>query len=115
MLRTGPGQALRCELSCCSNICRCCCCCSCAHALVSLAHCAFVATSAGGLDVSTLHQAMALIGDRKVETEASGNVTLETVRWAAGVCGEVGTRLVRQQTTTTTKRRLGGVGGGDDM
>lgn len=27
-----------------------------------------------------LREAMAMIGDRKVETEASGNVTLETVR-----------------------------------
>ncbi|KAL4541042.1 hypothetical protein Ndes2437B_g05435 [Nannochloris sp. 'desiccata'] len=32
-----------------------------------------------GIDVSTLHEAMALIGDRKIETEASGNVTLATV------------------------------------
>jgi nicotinate-nucleotide pyrophosphorylase (carboxylating) len=32
-----------------------------------------------GIDVSTLHEAMALIGDRNVETEASGNVTLATV------------------------------------
>jgi hypothetical protein len=38
---------------------------------------------AAGLDVSTLRQAMALIGDRAVETEASGNVTLETVGCAA--------------------------------
>jgi nicotinate-nucleotide pyrophosphorylase (carboxylating) len=30
--------------------------------------------------VSLLQQAVALIGDRRVETEASGNVTLETVR-----------------------------------
>lgn len=36
--------------------------------------------TAGGLDVSMLREAMALIGDRKIETEASGNVTLETVR-----------------------------------
>lgn len=35
---------------------------------------------AGGLDVSLLREAVALIGDRRVETEASGNVTLETVR-----------------------------------
>jgi len=32
-----------------------------------------------GIDLSTLYEAMALIGDRKVETEASGNVTLATV------------------------------------
>jgi nicotinate-nucleotide pyrophosphorylase (carboxylating) len=32
-----------------------------------------------GIDVSILHEAMALIGDRKIETEASGNVTLDTV------------------------------------
>lgn len=37
---------------------------------------------AAGLDVSTLREAMQLIGDRKVETEASGNVTLDTVRCA---------------------------------
>jgi hypothetical protein len=37
--------------------------------------------AAAGLDVSTLHQAMALIGERHIETEASGNVTLDTVRW----------------------------------
>ena len=37
--------------------------------------------AAGGLDVSMLRQAMQLIGSgRRVETEASGNVTLETVR-----------------------------------
>ena len=35
---------------------------------------------AAGLDVSTLRQAMELIGARQVETEASGNVTLDTVR-----------------------------------
>jgi nicotinate-nucleotide pyrophosphorylase (carboxylating) len=34
--------------------------------------------SDSGLDVSTLEAAMALIGDRNIETEASGNVTLET-------------------------------------
>jgi len=33
-----------------------------------------------GLDVRMLEEAMALIGDRKVETEASGNVTLATVK-----------------------------------
>lgn len=33
-----------------------------------------------GLDVSTLHEAMQLIGGRQIETEASGNVTLETIR-----------------------------------
>jgi nicotinate-nucleotide pyrophosphorylase (carboxylating) len=32
-----------------------------------------------GIDVSILHEAMALIGDRNIETEASGNVTLATV------------------------------------
>ena len=37
--------------------------------------------AAGGLDVSMLRKAMQLIGtDCLVETEASGNVTLETVR-----------------------------------
>ena len=34
--------------------------------------------------MSTLAEAMQLIGDRGVETEASGNVTLETVRCAPG-------------------------------
>ena len=40
--------------------------------------------AAAGLDVSTLHQAMALIGGRQIETEASGNVTLDTVRLVWG-------------------------------
>ena len=35
---------------------------------------------AAGLDVSTLHEAVQLIGGRQIETEASGNVTLETIR-----------------------------------
>ena len=30
--------------------------------------------------MSLLREAVALIGDRRIETEASGNVTLETVR-----------------------------------
>lgn len=33
----------------------------------------------GGVDISLLQQAVQLIGDRKVETEASGNVSLQTV------------------------------------
>ena len=37
------------------------------------------AAAPGGLDVSTLDAAMALIGDRAVETVASGNVTLASV------------------------------------
>jgi hypothetical protein len=41
--------------------------------------------AAAGLDVSTLHQAMALIGERQIETEASGNVTLDTVRCVGGL------------------------------
>lgn len=36
--------------------------------------------AAAGLDVSTLHEAMQLVGGRQIETEASGNVTLETIR-----------------------------------
>eukprot|EP00887_Chlorella_sp_A99_P002696 scaffold6.g2696.t1 len=43
-----------------------------------------------GLDVSTLREAVALIGGRKVETEASGNVTLETIR----VIGETGVQFI---------------------
>ncbi|KAL4440692.1 hypothetical protein ABPG77_000401 [Micractinium sp. CCAP 211/92] len=43
-----------------------------------------------GLDVSTLREAMQLIGDRKVETEASGNVTLDTVR----VIAETGVQFI---------------------
>lgn len=31
------------------------------------------------MDISLLQQAVQLIGDRKVETEASGNVSLQTV------------------------------------
>lgn len=37
----------------------------------------------GEIDVSMLDEAMAMIGDRKVETEASGNVTLESIRQIA--------------------------------
>lgn len=44
------------------------------------AHCLPACLPVAGLDVSTLAEAMQLIGDRSVETEASGNVTLETVR-----------------------------------
>ncbi|EFN58889.1 hypothetical protein CHLNCDRAFT_19514 [Chlorella variabilis] len=43
-----------------------------------------------GLDVSTLREAVELIGDRQVETEASGNVTLDTVR----VIAETGVRFI---------------------
>ncbi|KAI7843930.1 hypothetical protein COHA_002470 [Chlorella ohadii] len=43
-----------------------------------------------GLDVSTLHEAMQLIGGRQIETEASGNVTLETIR----VIAETGVQFV---------------------
>ncbi len=48
------------------------------------------AGGAGGLDVSMLREALALIGDRRVETEASGNVTLETVR----VIAETGVQYI---------------------
>jgi len=34
----------------------------------------------GTVDVSILDRAVAMIGDRKVETEASGNVTLASIR-----------------------------------
>jgi len=34
----------------------------------------------GSVDVSLLEEALRMIGDRTVETEASGNVTLATVR-----------------------------------
>lgn len=34
---------------------------------------------AGGVDVTLLQQAVQLIGDRQVETEASGNVNIDTV------------------------------------
>lgn len=44
----------------------------------------------GGLDVSLLRQAVGLIGGRRVETEASGNVTLDTVR----VIAETGVQLI---------------------
>jgi len=37
----------------------------------------------GEIDVSMLDEAMAMIGDRKVETEASGNVTIESIRQIA--------------------------------
>lgn len=46
--------------------------------------------AAAGLDVSTLVEAMQLIGGRSVETEASGNVTLETVR----VIAETGVQFI---------------------
>lgn len=36
--------------------------------------------STGGVDVTMLRSAMALIGHTPVETEASGNVTLQTAR-----------------------------------
>ncbi len=52
--------------------------------------CRYPAAPAAGLDVSTLREAMQLIGDRKVETEASGNVTLDTVRCACLGCAYLG-------------------------
>ncbi|GAB4820931.1 hypothetical protein N2152v2_007977 [Parachlorella kessleri] len=48
------------------------------------------AKAPGGLDVSLLREAMVLIGDRQIETEASGNVTLETVR----VIAETGVQFI---------------------
>lgn len=50
----------------------------------------------GSLDVSLLQQAVGLIGDRKVETEASGNVTLDTVRQIA----ETGVQFISTGSTT---------------
>lgn len=44
----------------------------------------------GTLDLSLMRQAIALIGDRKVETEASGNVTLDSVRQI----GETGVQFI---------------------
>lgn len=48
------------------------------------------ARAASGLDVSVLREAMQLVGERSVETEASGNVTLETVR----VIAETGVQFI---------------------
>ena len=38
-----------------------------------------VGPHAGSVDISLLREAVQLIGDRQVETEASGNVSLQTV------------------------------------
>ncbi|KFM24027.1 Splicing factor 3B subunit 4 [Auxenochlorella protothecoides] len=50
----------------------------------------------GSLDVSLLREALALIGNRRVETEASGNVTLDTVR----VIAETGVQFISTGSTT---------------
>ncbi len=34
---------------------------------------------AGGVDITLLQEAVKLVGDRQVETEASGNVNIDTV------------------------------------
>ena len=46
--------------------------------------------SPAGLDVSLLRQTVALVGQRRVETEASGNVTLAAVR----VIAETGVQFI---------------------
>lgn len=43
-----------------------------------------------------LKDALAIIGERKVETEASGNVTLETVR----AIGQTGVQFISTGSTT---------------
>lgn len=46
--------------------------------------------------MSVLKEALAIVGDRKIETEASGNVTLDTVR----AIGETGVQFISTGSTT---------------
>lgn len=60
------------------------------------------ASAPSGLDVSTLREAVQLIGSRKVETEGSGNVTLDTIR----VIAETGVQFISVGAITHSVKAL---------
>lgn len=56
----------------------------------------------GTVDVSMLNEAVSMIGDREVETEASGNVTLDSIREIA----KTGVRYISTGSLTHSVKAL---------